>query len=220
MSQKPGGVRSEARSSNQLLATKYDGETTTPTTGGKRLLVLLLSTMSTVPSGGDRLAIELARAWRNERGPVTIFTTSAGLPYPTALRLESLGLRVLSGFRTRTKSVALAYLMRRFRAPFAMWQVVRQERPSVVFSSSPYPPDVVSAISAKALGLHWIHSWQLTMPLMRSGSDEMGQSSAGRRLLWWRGFGGNLRQLLSFSSQEISLRLARRWSAKLVVPTN
>jgi glycosyltransferase involved in cell wall biosynthesis len=165
-----------------------------------RLLVLLCSVVGRTPSGGDRLAVELARHWPIKDDRPTVLTSAAG-----KLQLERLGaagfaIDVFGHRRGVSSSRMASWSLGSLTAPPAaralVRKIIRQGHQPIVLSSSPFPPDLAAALAARASGAVWIQSWQLVMPS-----------------------GGGYRSALSYLSQQLCLALARRWCRMLVVPT-
>ncbi len=181
------------------------------------LLVLLLSVIGIVPSGGDRLTVELARRWPGDGSLVTVLTTKEGLRYIQDLGAANLRVELITTAGASARMVSLAYLARTLSTPFVVWRLMRRSRFRVAFSSSPFPPDVVGSLVARALGARWVHSWQLAIPPPSVGYRRA--SRAPWRFVPPREWPAVSRQLLNFLSQSLSLQLAKRWSSKLVVPT-
>jgi glycosyltransferase involved in cell wall biosynthesis len=174
-----------------------------------QLLVLLCSVVGPTPSGGDRLAVELARHWPVGGERPTVLTSAAGArQLERASWLPSSGegrggrspfvVQVIRG--PSSSSRMASWSLGSFTAPPAARALVRkitgQGHQAVVLSSSPFPPDLAAALAARAARAVWIQSWQLVMPSR-----------------------GGYRSALSYVSQQLCLALARRWCRTLVVPT-
>ncbi len=183
-------------------------------------MVLFMSVIGTVPSGGDRLVLELIRRWPSDSGAVIVITTEEGLRQLQSLRIDNVSIELVRGPGVTCGSVALAYLVRAFFAPLIVARVVSRSRSRLALSSSPFLPDTVAALAARALGASWILSWQLVIPPVRLGYDMATRSSRLGELLSHRHFWGTVRLWLSYVSQNLTLQLARRWSKTVIVPTN
>ena len=171
-----------------------------------RLIALLCSVVGPTPSGGDRLAVELARHWPADPGATTIVTTAAGKLQLEQLNTGGFGFRVHGRQLPFQRSRLAVWSLGALTAAFAARQVVRQSvregcRP-IVLSSSPFLPDVIAGLVGRLSGGVWLQSWQLVLPSPFA-----------------RGTCERLRSALSYWSQGICLRLARRYAEKLIVPT-
>jgi glycosyltransferase involved in cell wall biosynthesis len=207
-------------SSSPQRANETDHETSISMSAAGRgfgLLVVQLAVVGTVPSGGDRMALELARRWPDSGGPVTMLTTRQGVRTMHDLGIRNVNARVLSGSGVDSRAVSLAYLMRTLVSPFNVWRLMRGVRPRIALSATLYPPDVVGALVARGMGADWVHSWQLVIPPPGVGYELIGKPR--NRRLSLRELAAVARHALSYASQNLSLLLARRWCNRLIVPT-
>jgi glycosyltransferase involved in cell wall biosynthesis len=165
-----------------------------------KLVVLLCSVVGHTPSGGDRLAVEMARHWPDKGDRPTILTSVAGKQQLGRLAAEGFAIEVYRPpwrvASSRMASWSLGALTAPAAARTLVRQIVWQGHQPLVLSSSPFPPDLAAALAARAAGAAWIQSWQLVMPSR-----------------------GGYRSALSYFSQQVCLALARRWCRTLVVPT-
>src|ERR1700737_4405085 len=183
------------------------------------LLMVALSIVGGVPSGGDRMAMELARRWPTIGGPITVLTTIEGVRLIHDLEISNVNTQVLTGLGTSSRMVSLAYFLRTLISPIAVLRAIRGARPRIVLSATLFPPDVVAALVARALGASWVHSWQLVIPPPGRGYQLTGRRWSLQRPPSPVEVVSVVRHGLSYLSQNLSLLFARRWCKTLVVPT-
>lgn len=186
----------------------------------RSVFVLQCGVVGNVPSGGDRLILELVRRWPASLGQVTFVTTTEGATQLQQLGISNPKLHILPSFRflggKSAAAIALAYLMRGVAAARALNRLVRRARKSgevpLVLSTSTFIPDLFGSASARAAGAKWLQSWQLIIPAPWSGYRQHGPDAT-------RQIATAVRTSLSFLSDRVGLALARRFASQLVVPT-
>ena len=184
------------------------------------LLVILCASVGPVPSGGDRLIIELVRRAPAEIGPITILTTADCRSYLDELAGRNVGVSMLDLRSWPQSKVARAQILRVIKAPVFVNRLIRALRPRIVFSASPFMPDLTAALVGRAMGTKWIHSWQLDIPPPWIGYEHANQDRReplhvrGSRLWLERNAG------FAYVSQRLSLLAAKHWANVLIVPND
>jgi glycosyltransferase involved in cell wall biosynthesis len=173
--------------------------------GPYRLIVLLCSVVGDTPSGGDRLAVEIARHWPAGQPRPVVLTSADGKHQLDRLGIGGVDVRTFDAGTRTMSSRAVAWSARLLKTPRAarrlVGETIRLRQRPLVLSSSPFPPDLTAALAAKAAGAVWIQSWQLALPPP-----------------WQRGIHHRARSAMSFLAQQLCLSFARRWCQTLVVP--
>jgi glycosyltransferase involved in cell wall biosynthesis len=173
--------------------------------GEEVLIVSLCSVAGRTPSGGDRLAVELARHWPSAGDRPVVLTNAAGKQQWHDIGQTGFTIAVQGPVGRPLSSRLVAWSLGAVTAPLAAFRLVRQAmrqgRRPIMFASSPFPPDVMAGVAARLAGATWIQSWQLVLPPPWSGSSR-----------------SRVRTALSYLSQQFCLALARRWCQKLIIP--
>ncbi len=191
-------------------------------------LVVQCAVIGDVPSGGDRLILELVRRLPAEFGEVTFLTTPEGASQLRQSGISNAKLALVPSFRllggSSSPVLALAYVLRGVAAAKAAYSLVRNVRKAsmmpVAVSTSSFVPDLLGVLAARAAGARWVQSWQLVIPSpwvgfalrpAKSGSDATVHLNMSLRT--------RIRSGLSYVSERLTLMAARRWSERLMVPT-
>lgn len=178
-----------------------------------------------VPTGGDVLMFELARRLARSAS-IRILTSADGLVQMRAIGVDDVPVTVMDR-QNRTHSHSYRYLLRAAQGPYYARRLLDrrvQPRPAMVISSSPFLPDLTTALAARAAGAVWIQSWQLDIPSPRLGYRRAKAlpGSASRLPLTPRTVtraAQTSRIALSYLTQSVMLAAARSWCRLLVVPT-
>lgn len=191
-----------------MTAAKLAAQPQAATTGaaGSQLIVLLCSVVGETPSGGDYLALELARHWPSDQPRPIVLTSVEGKRQIDELGIGGFTVELLDPGGGAARSRMTAWSLRSLKTPRAARRLVNKTinlglKP-LVFSTSPFPPDVAAGLAARLAGARWIQSWQLVMP------PPWTVTSRGHRL----------RSGLSYLSQQVCVLMARRWCHTIVVP--
>src|ERR1700730_7088600 len=111
-----------------------------------RLLVLLCSVVGHTPSGGDRLAVELARHWPDKGDRPAILTSVAGKQQLGRLAAAGFAIEMYRPPWRVVSSRPAAWSLGALTAPAAARTLIRQIAgggyQAVVLSSRPFPPDL------------------------------------------------------------------------------
>jgi glycosyltransferase involved in cell wall biosynthesis len=175
------------------------------------LLIIVGSVVGDSPSGGDSFLFNVSRVWAGKGEAVAILTTTEGARLAREIAGDTPEVLSIPSY-AMLHSISLAYFARALKLSKLALSIARRSKgPITIVAASPFLPDALPAIVARAVGASWVLSWQLAIPPpWRSYRDV---HSSKRRIRLPR-YGPTM----SFLSERLTLRLFSRLGSVMLVP--